>query len=158
MTTPRSTQTVFARLARDNPDLTDRDRLIMRAFERLLDGQPEITDGSVTVMNIAAEAGVSRASYYRSPVAAAVKEILAIPEVKRPEVDEFKTEVTRLRKEMRTLRADRAAEIRELKDTVATYANQIQVLTLLNEELVGDARKLRTQLAEHSDGVVRPLR
>lgn len=157
MTTP-PTQTVFARLARDNPDLTDRDRQIMRAFERLLDGRPEITDGSVTAMNIAAEAGIARASYYRSPVAAAVKEILATPQVKLPEVDELKTELTRLRKEMRTLRADRAAEIRELKDTVATYANQIQVLTLLNEELVEDARKLRTQLAKHSDGVVRALR
>ncbi|MFJ6216736.1 hypothetical protein ACIQGZ_25910 [Streptomyces sp. NPDC092296] len=33
---------------------------------------PEITDGTVTVVNICTEAGISRASYYRSPVAAAV--------------------------------------------------------------------------------------
>ncbi|MCX4502174.1 hypothetical protein OG944_04110 [Streptomyces anulatus] len=157
MTTP-PTQTVFARLTRDNPDLTDRDRQIMRAFERLLEGQPEITDGSVTAMNIAAEAGISRASYYRSPVAAAVKEILATPQIKRPEVDELKTELTRLRREMRMLRRDRAVEIRELKNTVATYANQIQALALHTEEFADDARKLRAQLAEHSYGVLRPLR
>nr|WTB31725.1 hypothetical protein OG781_21525 [Streptomyces sp. NBC_00830] len=122
------------------------------------DGRPEITDGSMTAVNITAEAGVSRASYYRSPVAAAIKEILAAPEVRRPEADVLKAEVTRLRKELRDLRQDKAAEIRELKDVAATYANQIQVLTLRNTELEDDALRLHAQLADHPDGVVRPLR
>lgn len=158
MTSPVATQTVFARLEREHEGIADMDRQIMRAFEQLMDGRPEITDGSVTAVNIAAEAGVSRASYYRSPVAAAIKEILAAPDIKRPEADELKAEVTRLRKELRELRKDKAAEIRELKDTATTYANQIQALTLRNTELEEDALKLRAQLAQHSDGVVRPLR
>lgn len=158
MTAPATTQTVFARLEREHEGITDLDRQIMRAFEQLMDGRPEITDGSMTAVNIAAEAGVSRASYYRSPVAAAIKEILAAPEVKRPETDALKAEVTRLRKELRELRNDKAAEVREIKETAATYANQIQVLTLRNVELEDDARRLRAQLTDHSHSVVRPFR
>ncbi|MFD9302992.1 hypothetical protein ACFWCB_09995 [Streptomyces sp. NPDC060048] len=157
MTGPRTTQTVFAQLSRGY-ELTDMDRNIMRAFERLLDGRPEITDGSVNVVNIAAEAGISRASYYRSPVAGAIKEILTAPDAKRPEVDELKTEVTRLRKELREFRREKAGEVRELKTTVATYANQIQVLALRNAELEVDAAALRGQIADATGGTVRPLR
>ncbi|MFD4224740.1 MULTISPECIES: hypothetical protein [Streptomyces] len=158
MTTSSTTQSVFARLVREHEALTNIDRQVMWAFERLMDGRPAITDGSVTAVNIAAEAGVSRASYYRSPAAAAIKEILSAPEAKRPEVDELKTEVARLRKQERALRQEHAAEVRELKDTVATYANQIQVLALRNAELEKDAGKLRSQLSDASDGVVRALR
>ncbi|MFD4948336.1 hypothetical protein ACFVYE_36485 [Streptomyces sp. NPDC058239] len=139
MTEARIVQTAFARLVREHAHLTDVDRRIMRAFEELMDGRPQITDGSLTVVNIAAEAGVGRASYYRSPVAAAIKEILSAPEARRPEVDELKAEITRLRKAERDLRKEKAAELRELQDTVATYANQIQALTLRNAELEEDA-------------------
>ncbi|MGW3660886.1 hypothetical protein ACWD6R_36890 [Streptomyces sp. NPDC005151] len=89
MTNLQRTHFAFAQLSREN-SLTDTDRAIMRAFEQLMDGRPEISDGSVTVVNIAAETGISRASYYRSPVAAAVKEIQAAPATKRPEIDELK--------------------------------------------------------------------
>ncbi|MET7355835.1 hypothetical protein [Streptomyces mirabilis] len=154
--TPMTAQTIFAQLTRER-DLADIDREIMRAFERLLDGRPEITDGSLKVVNIAAEAGVSRASYYRSPVAGAIKEILAAPDLKRPEVDDLKAEVTRLRKEMRELRREKAEEVRELKDMVTTYANQIQVLALRNVELEADAEALRGHIAG-TPGNVSPLR
>ncbi|MHC5701971.1 hypothetical protein OTC26_011025 [Streptomyces tirandamycinicus] len=157
MTGPRTTQTVFARLSREH-ELSDKDRAIMRAFEQLLDGRPEITDGSVNVVNIATEAGVSRASYYRSPVAGAIKEVLAAPSTKRPEVDELKAEVIRLRKELRDFRREKAEEVRDLKATVATYANQIQVLALRNAELEADAATLRGQIADATSGTVWPLR
>ncbi|MFD5117176.1 hypothetical protein ACFWNG_33535 [Streptomyces sp. NPDC058391] len=158
MTSTSTAQTIFARLVREHTDLTDIDRRIMRAFEELMEGRPQTTDGSLTVVNIAAEAGVGRASYYRSPVAAAIKEILAAPEARRPEVDELKAEITRLRKADRDLRKEKAAELRELQDTVATYANQIQALALRNAELEEDARKLRSQVDEATRGAVRPLR
>ncbi|MFJ2604449.1 hypothetical protein ACIO13_05575 [Streptomyces sp. NPDC087425] len=158
MTSTSTAQTIFARLVREHTDLTDIDRRIMRAFEELMEGRPQTTDGSLTVVNIAAEAGVGRASYYRSPVAAAIKEILAAPEARRPEVDELKAEITRLRKTERDLRKEKAAELRELQVTVATYANQIQALALRNAELEEDARKLRSQVDEATRGAVRPLR
>ncbi|MFF4174209.1 hypothetical protein [Streptomyces sp. NPDC001744] len=157
MTSLQSTHSAFARLSRDN-SLTDTDRAIMRAFEQMMGDRPEISDGSLTVVNIAAEAGISRASYYRSPVAAAIKEILAAPTTQRPELDELKSEAARLRKELRKLRRQKAEEIRELRQTVATYANHIQVLTLRNAELEAEATGLRGQIEEATGGTVRVIR
>ncbi|SEG62760.1 hypothetical protein SAMN05444920_103554 [Nonomuraea solani] len=143
--TDRVVQAAFARLARER-SLTDLDRQIMNGFERLMLGQPEITDGTVTVTNICTEAGVSRASYYRSPVAAATKELLAAPAVARPEAEELRAEISRSKKADRELRSEKAADSRELTDTVNTYANHIQVLTLRNTELEEENRSLRERL------------
>ena len=148
--------TVFARMARDG-HLNETDRRIMRAFEDLKDGRPAITDGSMTTVNIAAEAGVSRASYYRSPVATAIREILAAGDYKPPEVDLLNAEITRLRKAEHDLRHEKAVEIRQLKDTIATYANQIQVLALRNASLEAQVRALQSQVASAPGAVVRQL-
>ncbi|MBT2491814.1 hypothetical protein J7E96_25450 [Streptomyces sp. ISL-96] len=156
--TLRAARTAFARLARENPGLTDIDHKIMHAFEQLMLGRPEITDGRTSAVNICAEAGVSRASYYRSPVSAAIKEVLGAPQAKRPEADELRQEIARLKKTAQELRIEKAAEIRELRSTVAAYANQIQILTLRNAELEADAHRLRAQLVEEKHGVVKQLR
>jgi hypothetical protein len=152
--TDRVVQAILARLAREYPALTDIDRRLMSAFERLMLGRPEITDGSPTITNICTEAGVSRASYYRSPVAAAVKEILEAPQIRRPEFDELRGEVRRLRQSERQLRRDHATEIRELRDTVATYANQIQLLAIANAELRQENIRLRDHLSTAASGVI----
>jgi len=149
-------QAVFARLARDHPDLTDSDHRLMTAFERLMLGRPEITDGTTTVTNICTEAGVSRASYYRSPVAEAVKEILKEPQARRPVLDELCDEVRKLRQAERKLRSEHAAEVRELRATAAAYANQIQVLALANEQLREDNTSLRTRLTAATNVVQLP--
>lgn len=56
----------------------------------------------------------------------------------------------------------RDAEVREESDerkqTVATYANHIQVLTLRNAELENEAVILRGQIAQATRGMVRPIR
>ncbi|MFE9925743.1 hypothetical protein ACFYQA_30510 [Streptomyces sp. NPDC005774] len=156
--TLRAARTAFARLARENPGPTDIDRRIMRAFEQLMLGRPEITDGRTSAVNICAEAGVSRASYYRSPVSAAIKEVLGAPQAKRPEADELRQEIAQLKKTMRELHSDKATEIRELRSTLAAYANQIQILTLRNAELESDARQLRQALSEQHHSTVTPLR
>ncbi|WP_405691107.1 hypothetical protein [Streptomyces sp. NBC_00057] len=149
MTTGSSTtETVFARLVQEHPNLSEIHRRVMRAFEELTHGRPQTTDGSLTVVNIAAEAGVGRASCYRSPVAAAIKEILAAPDSRRPEVDELKAEITRLRKAEQALRGQKAAEIRELQETVAAYANQIQVLALRVAEPEDDNDRLKASLRQ----------
>jgi hypothetical protein len=152
--TDRATQAIFARLIREHPALTDTDRRLMNAFERLMLGRPEITDGSATVTNICTEAGVSRASYYRSPVATAVKEILEAPQTRRPELDELKGEIKQLRQAERRLRSDHAGEIRELRDMAATYANQIQLLTIANAELTDENERLRGRLATTAADVI----
>jgi hypothetical protein len=45
--------------------------------------------GALTVTNLSAEARVSRASSYRSPVAAGVKTLLASDQTPRPEVEQL---------------------------------------------------------------------
>ncbi|MFG2210493.1 hypothetical protein [Streptomyces sp. NPDC048638] len=81
----------------------------MVAFERLMHGLSETTDGKITIVNVCAEAGVSRATYYRSPVAQAVKEILDAPQIRRPEPEELRAEVSRLKRAERELRRDHAS-------------------------------------------------
>jgi hypothetical protein len=66
------------------------------AFDRLAGGRPETTDGALTVTNLCAEARVSRASYYRSPVAAVVKTLLASDQTPRPEVEQLRQRVREL--------------------------------------------------------------
>ncbi|MFH9425050.1 hypothetical protein [Streptomyces sp. NPDC017529] len=146
----------FERLSAGGRVLTDIDRALMEAFERLMHGLPELTDGKITVVNVCTEAGVSRASYYRSPVAQAVKEILEAPQTRRPEPQELRAEVSRLKKAERELRSAHSGEVRELKDTLATYANQIQVLTLRTVELEEDNARLIAQLRQ-AGGNVTPL-
>ncbi|MFK0296925.1 hypothetical protein ACIQU6_41540 [Streptomyces sp. NPDC090442] len=143
----------FDRLSAGGRGLTDIDRALIEAFERLMHGLPELTDGKITVVNVCTEAGVSRASYYRSPVAQAVKEILEAPQTCRPEPEELRAEVARLKKAERELRSEHAAEIRELKGTVATYADQIQVLALRNAELETQNARLLERLRQSGDNV-----
>ncbi|OKI26631.1 hypothetical protein A6A28_16810 [Streptomyces sp. CB03578] len=132
----------FDRLRHGSRPLTAIDQTLMDAFERLMHGLSETTDGKITVVNVCTEAGVSRASYYRSPVAQAVKEILEAPQTRRPEPEELRAKVSLLKKAERELRRQHASEVRELKDTLAAYANQIQVLTLRNAELEAQNTRL----------------
>jgi hypothetical protein len=69
-------------------------------------------------------------------------------------VDELRSEVRRLRRAERQLRSDHAAEIREMKDSVVTYANQIQVLTLANAELRHENERLRHCLDTATPNVI----
>ncbi len=56
----RVVQGLHARLARSHPAaLSDIDRRLVAAFERLMLGRPELTDGRIIVTNICVEAGVS---------------------------------------------------------------------------------------------------
>ncbi|MEV5989521.1 hypothetical protein AB0L85_31995 [Streptomyces sp. NPDC052051] len=125
----------------------------MGAFERLMHGLSETTDGKITIVNACAEAEVSRASFYRSPVAQAVKEILEAPQTQRPEPEELQAEVSRLKKAERELRREHASEVRELKDTLAAYANEIQVLTLRHAELETQNARLLERLRQSGDNV-----
>ncbi len=131
----------------------DTDTKIRQAFERLTVGRAEITDGALTVSNICIEAGVSRASYYRSGQAAAIKALLDTPPTQRPEIENLREQVKDLNKTERTLRAEHAAETRELRDTAKTYANQIQALALHVSQLSDDNRRLRESLERVPDNI-----
>ena len=132
---------------------TDTNHKIKQAFERLMLGRPEITDGAMTVSNICAEAGVSRASYYRSPHAAEIKQVLDAPQIKRPEIEQLREDVRHLKSTERRLRSEHATETRQLRDALKTYANQIQALALHAAHLENDNQRLRRHLEDDSDNI-----
>jgi DNA repair exonuclease SbcCD ATPase subunit len=132
---------------------TDTDRKIKQGFERLILGRPEITDGALTISNICTEAGVSRASYYRSPHAAEIKQLLDAPQTKRPEIEDLRDEIRQFKRTERRLRSEHAAEIREVRDTLKTYANQIQALVLRAAQLEDDNQRLQQRLERTGDNI-----
>ena len=149
----RACHDAFQRLAGDHA-LTDRDRKLIDACERLVTDRSDTTDGSVTVTNLCAEAGVSRASYYRSPVAAVVKDLVASGQIPRSELDMLRAQLRDLKAAAKDLRRRHADQIRELAATVATYANQIQILALRNAELDADNHRFRAQLGLSAANVI----
>ena len=104
------------------------DEKIKAASGQLLAGRPQITDGRLTVANLCAEAGVSRASFYRSPHASAIRQALAgagsgAPDATpRPETEELREQLRQLAKTQTARRSQHAAEVRALRATVTTYA------------------------------------
>lgn len=143
----------FEQLAADTP-LSATDRAVMHAFERLMHGQAQVTDGAVTVVNICAEAGVSRATYYRSPLAGRIAGILRAPETPSPPLDALRAEIAELKRAERRLRSQHAVQVRELAAANAAYANQIQALTLANAQL-GEQNLALHEAVQHAVNVSR---
>jgi DNA repair exonuclease SbcCD ATPase subunit len=130
------------------------DEKIKAAFDKLLQGRPELTDGQLTATNVCLEAGVSRASFYRSSHAASIRQALTNPgSVPSPETEQLREQVRELKQADQTLRRQHATEIRELRATARTYANQIQVLTLRITQLEDDNQRLERRLHDTDDNV-----
>ncbi|MFF4491538.1 hypothetical protein ACFY0F_34655 [Streptomyces sp. NPDC001544] len=116
---------------------------LIQAMDRLLAGTPQRSDGSLTVAALAREAGISRASAYRAG------EVL---ELFRQRVDErfsgpdfpatLRERIRELQGELREARRARHEEISDLRRSVDTLAQHVQVLTL-------DNQRLRAELARH---------
>ena len=132
---------------------TSTDTRLFEALTRLLAGPPTLTDGALTVSNLCREAGVSRHSYYRSPVKDRFIASRQHAEVHQPEVVRLRDEVRDLKAARRTDQREAAQQMAALEDLVRTYANQIQALTLANEELAADNRRLRQAVERTCDKV-----
>ncbi|MGW0825329.1 hypothetical protein [Streptomyces sp. NPDC002845] len=72
------------------------DQAVIPAFERIVSGRPEHTEGTLTVTTLCTEVGISRATYYRSPLAKIIKGLLQAPDAPRPQTDTLTAEITRL--------------------------------------------------------------
>jgi len=130
------------------------DEKIQAAYEALTTGRPGISDGQLTISNICLEAGISRASFYRSPLAGTIRRDLADPgSTKRPETEQLRAEIRELAAADKQLRSKHAIEIRDLRATVRTYANQIQILTLHIGQLEDDNERLIARLQHAGDNV-----
>lgn len=137
------------------------DEKIQAAYDTLTAGRPAVTDGQLTVSGICAEAGISRASFYRSPLATPIRADLADPaSTRRPEAEQLRVKARELTAADKELRSKHATEIRDLRATVRTYANQIQLLTLRLSQLEDDNNQLTARLQHAGDNITplnRPL-
>lgn len=132
------------------------DSQVQAAFDRLIAGRPELGDTRLTVTSLCAEAGVSRASFYRSGQSAVIRRALSeAGNPTHPEVAELRAQVKSLQQAEKILRARHASEVRELRDTAATYANHIQLLALRVDQLEVDNRGLLGRLEDAGDNVTR---
>jgi hypothetical protein len=100
------------------------------AMMRLLEGTSVHTDGRLTVANLAREAGVSRATANRA-TAVLAEFRAAEARFRSGSVAGLKARIRELEDE---LRAARGGEMAELRATVKTLAQQIQILALEVEE------------------------
>ena len=134
--------------------MTSTDDKIKSAYDRLTHGRAEIADGQLTITNICLEAGVSRASFYRSAHAPDIRHALSDPnDVSRPEPEQLRQQVQQLNKTEKALRSQHASETRELRDTLKTYANQIQALALHVNQLEDENQRLQRRLQNAGDNI-----
>jgi len=116
------------------------------ALHRLRGGTPIRTSGALTISGLAAEAGVSRATANRAT------EILSdLAQLRQHQADSSPghRDDTSLRAELATTKRAHTETVRELRASVDTLAQHVQVLTLENHAL-------RRSLAAH-DATIVPL-
>lgn len=123
------------------------------AMKRLLVGTSEHTDGRLTVANLAREADVSRATANRA-TAVLAEFRAAEARFRSGSVAGLKARIRELETE---LRAARGGELAELRATVKTLAQQIQILALQGEEQSRLIAVLEEQIAR-ADPKVLPFR
>ena len=104
--------------------------VLRAAVKRLLEGTSAHTDGRLTVANLAREAGVSRATANRA-TAVLAEFRAAEARFRSGSVAGLKARIRELEAE---LRAARGGELAEMRATVRTLAQQIQILALQGEE------------------------
>ncbi|MFD1662346.1 hypothetical protein ACFSL4_30185 [Streptomyces caeni] len=79
------------------------DQAVVYAFERIVTGTPEHTSSALTVSTLCAEAGIPRATCYRSPLAEIITGLLRTPDAPRPQTDTLAADIARLKKADRML-------------------------------------------------------
>jgi hypothetical protein len=116
------------------------------ALHRLRDGTAIRTAGSLTVSGLAAEAGVSRATANR---ATEILSDLAQLRLHQADPTNGHRDDTALRAELAATKRAHAETVRQLRASIDTLAQHVQVLTLENHAL-------RTSLAAR-DATIVPL-
>ncbi|MFE7531451.1 hypothetical protein ACFU7Y_37955 [Kitasatospora sp. NPDC057542] len=106
------------------------------AMARLLAGEPDRSDGSLTVAALAREAGVSRATAYRAGeilerFRQKIEERTSGPDVPAT----LREQIRELKGELREARRARHEEIQSLRRSVDILAQHVQALTLENISL-----------------------
>ena len=111
------------------PAVPSAETRLQAALLRLQAGRPEHTDGRLTVKNLFAEAQVPRASFYRSARDDEFQQILNDPR-QQPQAEQLHRQASQRKAADKKQRGQNAADLRDAREQVKTYANHIQVLTL----------------------------
>ncbi|MFE7712359.1 hypothetical protein ACFU6I_42980 [Streptomyces sp. NPDC057486] len=129
-----------------SPAADERDR-IQTAMDRILNGQPEHSNGALTIVALAAEAQVPRNALTQRH-----------PDLKNAFYDQVRAcgqmphSEKRLRQQVRKLKELRAADAEE----IAQLRSDVEALVGALHQSIMENRLLRQQLADHTT-VVRPL-
>ena len=121
--------------------------MLREAMARLVAGRPRVTDGRLTVANLAREAGVGRSTANRAVdvLDAFHKAAARVPRPRAPEADTA------------AVRSRDAAEIADLKATVNQLAQQVQRMAMRDAEQRRAIDALRAALAEATAGKIVPF-
>ncbi len=101
------------------PVSTTTERALLDAMGRLLDGCPRVSDGKLTVVNLAIEAGVSRATANRAPKVLEIFRQAVASSTSRRNLPDQQAETDRAK---RLLRADEnvLAQHRQVRELLAS--------------------------------------
>lgn len=105
------------------------------AMGRLLDGRPARTDGTLTIANLAREAGVSRATANRATDIIARFRARLGPPADENLPASLRDRIRTLTAQVAELKRREHQEITDLRATVSTLAQHVQALTLENQAL-----------------------
>ncbi|MGV9758338.1 hypothetical protein ACWDUC_21250 [Streptomyces tricolor] len=109
---------------------------LVQAMDRLLAGEPEHSDGSLTVASLAREADVSRATAYRATEALEIFREKIEDRTSGPDVPAtLRGQIRELKGELREAKRARHEEIQSLLRSIDVLAQQVQALTLENSAL-----------------------
>ncbi len=124
------------------------DDALRQAARRLLDGASLRTAGALTIQNLAREAGVGRATVYRSVVLGEFRDAVAHRDTHQPGIAGLQNQIRELKAELAQSRRRHAEEAGELRADRSRLLQLVQVLTLERDKL------LRHQ---HSSAPLTPL-
>jgi AcrR family transcriptional regulator len=116
--------------------VTATDDALRQAAQRLLSGTPLHSDGALTIQNLAKEAGVARASAYRSPILDEFRQAVANHDAREPTLTALRHETGVLKAELRLLRARHDAEVKVLRRDVNGLLQLVQALTIERDTLL----------------------
>ena len=118
---------------------------LTQAMDRLLAGEPQHSDDSLTVAALARAAGISRATAYRATEALETFRQRVDGRTSGPDVPAtLRERIRELQGELREARRARHEEITDLRRSVDTLAQHVQVLTLGNGRLRAELGRQNT--------------
>lgn len=124
---------------------------LFAARDRLLAGKATKSDGRLTIANLAAEAGVSRATVYRAPNLARSFQATATSRNRRSQAKPARR-IAALEAELAAAHAREAEELRDLRALNNILAQQVQALTLKTIEQQRHIAGLQSELSRTGRG------